>query len=76
MVSLLGTSLLQLKDILIGLGYIIKKDDKDCKKIIWFANIKKTRKLYKKNKSKNVKSKNTFFTDSDLEKIKNKFLSK
>tara|TARA_B100000029_G_scaffold354937_1_gene347768 strand:+ start:767 stop:3304 length:2538 start_codon:yes stop_codon:yes gene_type:complete len=76
MVSLLGTSLLQLKDILIGLGYIIKKEDKDCKKIIWFANIKKTRKLYKKNISKNVKSKNTFFTDSDLEKIRDKFLSK
>ena len=76
MVSLLGTSLLQLKDILISLGYIIKKEDTDCKKIVWLANIKKTRKLYKKDKSKNIKSKNSFFTDTDLKKIREKFSSK
>ena len=61
---------------LLGLGYIIKKDDSDCKKIIWFANIKKTRRLYKKDRSKNVKSKNNFFTDTDLKKIREKFSSK
>ena len=76
MISLLGTSLLQLKDMLLGLGYIIKKDDSDCKKIIWLANIKKTRRLYKKDRSKNVKSKNNFFTDTDLKKIREKFSSK
>ena len=76
MVSLLGTSLLQLKNMLLGLGYIIKKDDSDCKKIIWLANIKKTRRLYKKDKSKNVKSINNFFNDTDLKKIRQKFSSK
>ena len=75
MISLLGTSAQELKNLLNNLGYIIKKDDDDPKKIIWFADIKKTRKLYTQKKSYRVnpsKSKNGIFKDTDIKKLKDK----
>ena len=75
MISLLGTSAQELKKLLNNLGYIIKKDDDDAKKIIWFADIKKTRKLYTQKKSyrKNPsESKNGIFKDTDIKKLKDK----
>ena len=75
MISLLGTSAQDLKNLLNSLGYIIKKDDDDPKKIIWFADIKKTRKLYTQKKSYRInpsKSKNSFFKDTDIKKLKDK----
>ena len=75
MISLLGTSAQELKNLLNNLGYIIKKDDDDPKKIIWFADIKKTRKLYTQKKSYRVnpsKSKNSIFKDTDIKKLKDK----
>ena len=77
MVSILGTSLSQMKDILNGLGYIIKKDDKNIKNIIWLADLKRTRTLYSQKKSRKVKIRNNnIFSDSDLIKLKEKFDSK
>ena len=74
MVSILGTSLSQMKDILNGLGYTIKKDDKNIKNIIWLADIKRTRTLYSQKKSRKVKIRNNnIFSDSDLIKLKEKF---
>jgi len=75
MISLLGTSAQELKNLLNNLGYIIKKDDDDPKKIIWFADIKKTRKLYTQKKSYRLnpsKSKNGIFKDTDIKKLKDK----
>jgi len=79
MISLLGTSAQELKKLLNNLGYIIKKDDDDEKKIIWFADIKKTRKLYtqKKSHKKNPSdSKNSIFKDTDIRKLKDKLSNK
>ena len=77
MVSILGTSLSQMKGILNGLGYIIKKDDKNIKNIIWLADLKRTRTLYSQKKSRKVKiTNNNIFSDSDLIKLKEKFDSK
>ena len=75
MISLLGTSAQELKSLLNNLGYIIKKDDDDAKKIIWFADIKKTRKLYTQKNSYRInssKSKNGIFKDTDIKKLKDK----
>jgi len=75
MISLLGTSAQELKNLLNNLGYIIKKDDDDAKKIIWFADIKKTRKLYTQKNSSRInssKSKNGIFKDTDIKKLKDK----
>ncbi len=75
MISLLGTSAQELKNLLNNLGYIIKKDDDDAKKIIWFADIKKTRKLYTQKNSYRInssKSKNGIFKDTDIKKLKDK----
>ena len=75
MISLLGTSAQELKNLLNNLGYIIKKDDDDAKKIIWFADIKKTRKLYTQKNSYKInssKSKNGIFKDTDIKKLKDK----
>ena len=79
MISLLGTSPNELKQLLKELGYLIKKEDDDAKKIIWFADIKKTRKLYtekKRSKSQSNKSKNGIFKDTDIKSLKDKLSTK
>ena len=73
MISLLGTSALELKKILNSLGYIIKKNDEDIKKIIWYVDFKKTRKLYTQKKSYedvNYSNKNAIFKNTDVKKLK------
>ena len=79
MISLLGTSSNELKQLLNELGYLIKKEDDDTRKIIWFADIKKTRKLYtekKRSKFKSNKSKNGIFKDTDIKSLKDKLSTK
>ena len=79
MISLLGTSANDLKQILNELGYLIKKEDEDAKKIVWFADINKTRKLYTEKKSpkyKSNKSKNGIFKDTDVKSLKDKLSNK
>ena len=77
MVSILGTSLSQMKIVLIGLGYTIKKEDENIKKIIWLADIKRTKRLYSQKKPRETKiTNNNIFNDSDLIKLKEKFDSK
>ena len=70
---MLGTSALELKKILNSLGYIIKKNDEDIKKIIWYVDFKKTRKLYTQKKSYedvNYSNKNAIFKNTDVKKLK------
>ena len=79
MISLLGTSAFELKKILNNLGYIIKKNDEDAEKIIWYVNFKKTRKLYTQKKQyeeSNYSNKNAIFKNTDIKKLKDRLSDK